>query len=300
MMQQAVMGIDHLTLSIIQVGSMVSTFIFVFSRGLRTTTGHLQFLTSRWRLLMRSLISVDLLVPLIALLVIVLVGPPKTVAVGLILLAASPASPTVLRNITQAYGSDEYAVSFHVALALLAIVTVPVSIDLLSYATGVPVDATLSAVAELVGINILLPMVAGMISGWLFPAMARRISQPLEIFSVILIILLVILLLLPTYQVLFAMDIRSYVAIALMTIGALAAGHLMARGRPEEQTTLALESATRNTGLTLLMASSFTSLEKALPVLIPYVVLSWIICQTYVVFRRIRMTKNARDRGSHR
>ncbi len=112
--------------------------------------------------------------------------------------------------------------SFHVALALLAIVTVPVSIDLLSYATGVPVDATLPAVAELVGISILLPMVAGMISGWLFPAMARRISQPLEIFSVILIILLVILLLLPTYQMLFTMDIRSYVAIALMTIGALA------------------------------------------------------------------------------
>jgi BASS family bile acid:Na+ symporter len=247
---------------------------------------------------MRSLISVDLLVPLIALLVVVLVGPPKNVAVGLILLAASPASPTVLRNITQAYGSDEYAVSFHVALALLAIVTVPVSIDLLSYATGVPVNATLPAVAELVGINILLPMVAGMISGWLFPAMARRISQPLEIFSVILIILLVILLLLPTYQMLLTMDIRSYVAIALMTIGALAAGHLMARGQAEEQTTLALESATRNTGLTLLMASSFTSLDKALPVLIPYVVLSWIICQTYVIFRR--MTKNARDRDSHR
>lgn len=292
------MGIDHLTLSIIQVGSMVSTFVFVYSRGLRTTAGNLEFLASRRGLLLRSLISVDLLVPLIALLVIVLVGPPKNMAVGLILLAASPASPTVLRNITQAYGSDEYAVSIHVALALLAIVTVPVSIDLLSYATGVQVNATLPAVAELVGINILLPIVAGMISGWLFPAMARRVSKPLEIFSVILIILLVILLLLPTYQVLLTMDIRSYVAIALMTIGALAAGHLMARGQPEEQTTLALESATRNTGLTLLMASSFTSLEKALPVLIPYVVLSWIICQTYVIFRR--MAKNARDRDSHR
>ncbi len=84
---------------------MVSTFVFVFSRGLRTTAGHLEFLASRRGLLMRSLISVDLLVPLIALLVIVLVGPPKNMAVGLILLAASPASPTVLKTLPRPTGA---------------------------------------------------------------------------------------------------------------------------------------------------------------------------------------------------
>jgi BASS family bile acid:Na+ symporter len=132
-----------------------------------------------------------------------------------------------------------------------------------------------------------LPLLAGAVARWLFPALARRIVRPLEALSTIVLALVYAIVLLYTYRLIFMLDIRSYVAMALMVAGALAAGHLMAPGLPEERTTLAIESASRNSGLALLIASTFVSLEKALPVLIPYVLTSAIICFIYVKYQKM-------------
>ncbi len=288
------MNIDSTTLALIQAGSMVSTFAFLFSRGLGTRVGDLRYLSSRPGLLIRSLLSVDLLVPLIALATIAIVRPAVNVTAGLLLFAASPAAPTVLRNISQAEGNRQYAMSLQVALALLAIFTTPATLYLLSAATRFQLDVSPLMVAVLVGLSILVPIVVGMIIGHRFPAMAGRISWPLEVFSFIVLILVFILVLLSTYQLLLQLDIRSYIAIVVMTAGALAAGHLLAGGRPEDQATLALESATRNAGLAMLIASAYTTLEKALPVLVPYVFISAIIGFIYVLYRKMSV-KSARS-----
>ena len=55
----------------------------------------------------------------------------------------------------------------------------------------------------------------------------------------------------------------------------------MALGRPEEQTTLALESATRNVGLALLIVSTVTTLDKALPVIVPYMIIMAVVGLIY-------------------
>jgi BASS family bile acid:Na+ symporter len=143
------------------------------------------------------------------------------------------------------------------------------------------------AVAGRVGLSILVPILAGMVIGWLFPALARRFIRPLEALSNIVLILVFIVVLLFTYRLLLMLDIGSYIAIASMIVGALVSGHLLAWGQPEEQATLALESATRNIGLALLIASDFAPLEKALPVLIPYVLTSAIICFIYVRYQKM-------------
>ncbi len=72
-----------------------------------------------------------------------------------------------------------------------------------------------------------------------------------------------------------------------MIAGSLVAGHLIAGRRQGEQTTLALECATGNIGLAILIASSFTTMERALPVIVPYVFTSAIICVIYVRLRRL-------------
>jgi BASS family bile acid:Na+ symporter len=239
------------------------------------------YLWARPGLLIKSLLSVDVLVPLIAIAVIILVRPAKATAIGLLILAASPVAPMVLKKISQAGGNREYALSLHVALASLAIVTTPVTIALLSDLAGLDLKVDPFAVAGQVGVSVLLPIIAGLIVGGLIPAAARRIIRPLETISDIITAIVVIVVLLFTYQTILTMDIASYVAIAFL------AGHLMAWGRPEEQTTLALESATRNIGLSLLIASAFTTLDKALPVLIPYLIISAIIGLIYVRYRKM-------------
>lgn len=277
---------NNTALTIIQAGAMASTFAFIFSRGLSTPVSDLKYFSTRHGLLLRSLLSVDIVVPLLAMTIIVLVRPAKATALGLLLLASSPVAPGVLKKISKAGGRQEYAISLHVLLASLAVLTTPVTLALLSTVTDVPLKISPLAVAAQAGVSILLPLIAGMIMRWWFPGVANAFVRPLEAFSDIVFILLVIVVLLSTYRLLLMLDLRSYVAIALMITGALIAGHLMASGRPEEQATLALESATRNVGLALLIASAYTSLDKALPVILPYLVISAILGVIYVRYRR--------------
>jgi BASS family bile acid:Na+ symporter len=267
---------------------MVSIFAFMFSRGLMTRLADLGYFGARPGLLLRSLFSVDILVPLVAMAVVVLVRPAQATAIGLLLLASSPAAPLVLKKISKAGGKPEYAVSLHIVLASLALITTPVTLELLSGATKFQLGVSPLGVAEQVGISILVPILAGMAIRWLFPALARRMTHPIEAISNIILMLVIFIVLLSTYHLLLALDIRSYVAIALMIVGALVGGHLLASGRRDERTTLALESATRNVGLALLIAADFASLEKALPVLIPYIIMASIMGFFYVRYQKIR------------
>jgi BASS family bile acid:Na+ symporter len=284
-------------LAMIKVCSAISVFAFVFSRGLGTRIGDLGYFSTRYGLMARSFLSVDILVPLITIGVIYLVNPSRATAIGLILLAASPVAPLVLRNISQADGKLDYAMSLQVLLALLAVVTTPATLYLLSRATGVMVNVDPMSVAESVGLSVLVPILAGAFIRWLFPALADRLIRPLELCSIVVLAILFVIVLLFTYQLVFVPNIRSYIAMVLVVAGALAAGHLMASELPEERTTLALESAARNSGLALLIASEYATLERALPVMIPYVLTSAIICFLYIRYRKIGQG-SARPAGS--
>lgn len=272
---------------------MASVISFMFSRGLRTRILDLGYFATRSGVLVRSLLSVDILAPMIALVIVMLIRPASPTAIGLLILASSPAAPLVLKKIARAGGNPEYAVSLHLVLASFAALTTPVTLSLLSGVTGVRQEIHPLAVAGQVGASILVPIIAGIIIRWLFPALAEHAAGPLENLSNITLVLAVILVLLFTYHQLWMLDIRSYVTIALTIAGALIAGHLMAAGRQEEQTTLALESATRNVGLALLIASTFAPLANALPVLVPYLLTSAAIGLIYVRYQKSALRRSS-------
>jgi bile acid:Na+ symporter, BASS family len=265
---------------------MVSTFAFMFSRGLETRKGDLWYLGARPGLLLKSLLTVNVLVPLIAVAAIVLVRPAKATAIGMLLLVASPVAPMALKIILKAGGDRKYALDLHFILALLSIVTTPITIELISIMLGFNLEVSPEAVAGVVGLSILLPIISGVVAGRLFPAATGKMIKGLEVFSGVVSMLVNIIVLLLTYKLLFLLDVSSYLAIALMVAGALIAGHLIARGRPGEQATLAIESATGNFGIVFLIVSTFATLDQALPVIIPYVIISVIICLIYVGYMK--------------
>ena len=248
----------------------------------------LRYFSTRPVLLLKSFLSVDILVPLIAIAVVLLVMPARSTSIGLLLVASSPAAPLVLNKILRAGGNLEYAMSLQVMLASLAIVTTPVTLFILSSATNIQLGISSLEVAKSVGLSVLVPIIAGIAFRWLFPVLAVKMIRPLEVLSNLVLILVLIIVLLFTYHLLLMLDLKSYLAIALMTIVSLAVGHLMASRLPEEQTTLAIESASRNSGLALLIASDYISLEQALPVMIPYMITSAIIGFIYVRYRKMK------------
>ncbi len=184
--------LDDLTITLIRAGSMASIVTFMLSRGLEVRHGDLWYLGSRRVLLLKSLLSVDVIVPLITIAVIILVRPAKATAIGMLILSAAPVAPMILKKILQSGGTREYAINLHLILAVLTIVSTPITLDLFSVAAGFHLDINPVAIAGLVGLSVILPISGGMIIKQLFPSVSKHIKWLLEAFSGALFIIVTI------------------------------------------------------------------------------------------------------------
>jgi BASS family bile acid:Na+ symporter len=235
--------------------------------------------------MLRSIFVVLVLVPIAALAIILVFKPSPRTVVGLSILAASPAAPFQLRNIYKKGGSLMYLGALHLSLALLAIITVPVVLDLLSEALGFHAEVSVFQVGKTVGETLLLPVVVGMVCGAIFPKVADRIDPTLGKIAEIGLYVMVILILIKTSSLLLKMDAWSYVVMTIFIIVNFGLGHVLGPCDPQERTTLAMESGARNFGLAMTIGVLNFSAERALPVLIPYIILFVIISTLYLKWR---------------
>jgi BASS family bile acid:Na+ symporter len=231
------------------------------------------------------------LVPIAALAVILLLKPSPAVGIGLAILAASPAAPMQLRNIANKGGSLVYLGTLHVSLALLAIITVPATLSLLSNALGFRAEVGVSAVAKTVGTAILIPVVLGFVVRFFFPKVADKIGPVLGKVGEVALYVLAIPVLVKTFGTLVKMDPWSYVVMAVFIIVNLAIGHVLGPRDAQERTTLAMESGARNFGLAVTIGVLNFSQEKALPVFVPYIILFVVISTIYLKWRKRQTAK---------
>jgi BASS family bile acid:Na+ symporter len=276
----------ELILWFIKFGLFAGTIILTFAQGLDIPMGHLAYFREHPGLLMRSLIAVVVLVPVAALVVILLVDPSPAVMVGLAILAACPAAPQMIVSIPKAGGKLAYTASLHLALGVLSLITTPVTLALLAATLNFQASVHPFVIAEQVGTSLFLPLLLGMLFLAGFPRAAASIRMPLALIGQAISILTIALILFLKYHVLLQMDLRSYSAMAIMIVIALGIGHFLAPRQPEERTTLALESAARHPGLAFLIAALNFPLEKALPVFIPYLIVSGVISMLYIRWRK--------------
>ena len=252
----------ELILWTIKFGLIAGTIILTLAQGLDIPIGHLAYFREHPGLLLRSLLAVVVLVPVAALLVILLVSPSPAVAVGLAILAACPAAPQMIVSIPKAGGELAYVASLHLALGVLSLVTIPVTLALLSDALNFQASVSPYVIAEQVGTSLFIPLLLGMLFLAVFPRAAKKIRMPLALIGQAISLLTIVLILIMNYHFLLQLDLRSYLAMALMIMIALGIGHFLAPPQPEERTTLALESAARHPGLAFLIAVLNFSLRR--------------------------------------
>jgi BASS family bile acid:Na+ symporter len=274
--------------AVIRIGVPLSLMAVMFAQGLRLTPGQqLAFFKERPLMMLRSLVVVLVLVPIAALTVILLLEPSPAVVVGLAILAASPAAPFQFLNIHKKGGSLVYLGTLHLSLALLALVTVPAVLYLLSRALGFQAEVGVVQVARTVGQTILLPVVFGILFRSFFPRPADKIGPPFGRVAEIALYFMVLPILLRNYALLLLMDFWSYFVMAIFIVVNLALGHVLGPPDARERTTLAMESGARNFGLAMTIGALNFSQERALPVLIPYIILFVVISTIYLKWRSV-------------
>jgi bile acid:Na+ symporter, BASS family len=235
---------------LIQLLAAVAILSYMVAEGVRTTPGELILLLHRPGLLARSILAVLILVPLCAVLLAVWLDFPRPLKLAAVLMAISPAPPLGLQRAKSVAAGTGYAVSLQVTLCLLAIVSVPATLALLS--TLFPTHGYIppGQVARTVLVTQILPLAAGMAIRRLVPQAAERLFRILVRLPRYLLLLVTVVILIDAGPALlrFHMGWTGAAVVILVTAFALAAGYWL--GGP----VLAVVSAARYPGLALMIA----------------------------------------------
>lgn len=240
----------------------------------------------RW-LLLRMFLTLDVFVPLVAWALVRSIQPDRRVAGALLLLAACPIAPLALRRIVKAGGARASATTVHLVLALLSIVTTPLTLHLLASALGFEAARIPPvSVARQVALVLLLPLGVGIAIRARWPAAAEALRRPGGRAAILLLGAALVLVLLRNARSLVDLGAREYGAMLAFCVANLMIGDRMGGKAPGERTVFALEAASRNLGLALFIASMQPHGRDALPILVPYVVVFALTSSLYLAFTR--------------
>ncbi len=278
---------------LILVGAL---FAAMSAEGMRVSPADLGAVWRQPSKLARGFFAVVVLVPITAVLVSALVRPSLPVTFGLAFLAASPLAPFVLMKLSKTGEDFRLAASLHVTLAALSIVTAPLVLMVLGRVLGFPTVAPPSAIATRVLVSLFLPFGIGVAVRAAAPRIAARLTKILEGIGVAVLLVVFVVLLVRGRGFFLEFGVRDYAALALFCVLALASGHFIAE-HDEERSTFALESAARNPGVALFMAtSSFGPVRGA--VVLPYLAVFIVVSTIYSVMRKRALSHRAGIRPS--
>lgn len=273
---------------ILRVLIILTLFIVKFSQGLNTTIKQLTYLKNRPRLLRRSLIAVDILVPIITYLIVTLIKVPSGIAVGMLLVAACPGAPLTTRKIFQKGGIFAYGASLHMIVVLLSVITTPITLWLLFLFTPLNIKVNIFGIFKQIIIAQLIPLGLGMFVRAKFSALANKIEKPLTQIGNLTLLVTIVVIVIVTFRFVLQINFISLLAIILGVSSFLAIGHLMGGRHPQRRHTLALVCASRNIGLAAFIASLNFPINLILPNLIPYLFFAAIV---EIIYMKILKTK---------
>jgi len=118
--------------TLIMITIQASIFMTVFSFGLNSSLDDVLYVVRRPSLLARSLLSMNIIMPLFAAVIITLFDFHPAVKIALVALAVSPVPPLLPQRELKAAGTASYAYGLLFTAALIAIVFVPLAMELLA------------------------------------------------------------------------------------------------------------------------------------------------------------------------
>lgn len=278
--------VKDIILEIVKIGFPLSVIASMFAQGLSIVSTDLLVFRQRPVLMLRSLMVVLILVPLAVFAIVLLLDPARDVAIGMAILVSSPAAPMLLVKVPRKGGRLAYMACLHLSLALLAILTVPISLNLFSLALGFHAEVGVFAVSKVVGMTILVPVCLGILTRHLFAQAAESIAPTLGRVAGRGLLVLGLFVVAMAYRTLLEMDLWSYLVMTVVVAVAISIGHCLGPPNAEERTTLAMESAGRHPGLAMTIAVLNFSPEQALPVLIPYLIVFMLLSTAYLQWRK--------------
>lgn len=267
-----------------------SVALSVFAIGLNATFSDATFLFRRPGKLARAWFSMDVLMPLFALVLVLLFELHPAVEIALVAISVSPIPPIFPNKAFKAGGTETYTIGLLVASCALSVIVVPVAMEIFERATGTPLTIRARAVAWTVVTTVFIPLLVGMAVKALAPRLAGRLAKPMALVGLVLLILSALPVLIgmarPMYQLIGDGTLLSLSAFALV---GFVVGHLFGGPEPANRPTLSLATATRHPAVALGIAhANFPNQKLAAPAVFLYLIVSMVLSALYLKWLKRR------------
>jgi BASS family bile acid:Na+ symporter len=253
----------------------VSLALMVLAIGLRSSEGDALWLTRRPGLLARSLLSINVIVPLVALAVTQAFDLQPAVEVAIVALSISPVPPILPIQTGKAGGESAYAIGLLTVVSLAAIVLVPLSVVALAALLGGTAPLAGRPVAVLMLEGVLAPLGVGFAIRRLAPRFAARLAKPVNAVGMIALAIGLFLILIAAWPAMQSLlGGRTLLAILIVVALGLFVGHELGGPVDANRPVLALASVSRHPAVAIAVASAaFPSSRLVAPaVLLQFIV----------------------------
>lgn len=270
--------------TLVPIFIQVSLMLIVFSLGLRATLRQGASLLRDPKLLFRTFLAMNLIMPALALSAIRVFDFDAAVKIALFALAVSPIPPLLPNQVFKAGGDVAYTIGLLASTCLLAVLVVPVSIAGATALLGRLTRVEPQQVVRVVAVGVLVPLVAGMLLNELSPGFARRAARPLSTFGTLLLVAAGVVVLITFWRSMASLIGRGMLAAFFGFSGTgLLVGHLLGGPDPRKRTVLAMATASRHPGVAVAVAhSAFPSEQLAVPAVLAYLVVQTLVAAPYL------------------
>jgi BASS family bile acid:Na+ symporter len=239
---------------LIPLVAQVSMALIMFAVGLEGSFDEVGYLLRRPGLLVRSLLAMNIVMPVFALALAVLFDLNHVLEVTLFALALAPVPPILPNKQLKAGGHRSYVIGLLIASALFSVAFVPAAAHIAGLLVGRTIDVSPLVVGKIVATSMLLPLLAGVCVRLAAPALAARIARPLSLLGTVLLVLVFVPILVAQWRAILALLGNFTLVVSVVFVGVgLAVGHSLGGPNPDERTVLALSTATRHPAVALVL-----------------------------------------------
>jgi BASS family bile acid:Na+ symporter len=259
-----------------------SLFLIVAAVGMKGKWSDLRCAFEQPGLLLRSIIAVNVVVPLVAVLAIKALPIPPVIGLGIMVMAVSPIAPFAPGKMMQVGAKGTFAIGMFVALTTLAIIFVPATVELVSKFFIKDISVPIRNVAGIVVPAILVPMAVGLLIANLVPGIAPTLSKYASVVAFALLVPIILILLYKTGLAMLGLFGNGTLWAMVLIIGSgLAAGHLLGGPDPHNRMALAAAASARHPAIAVMIAKQDTDDKQVVLTVLLFLLVSLILSTLY-------------------
>jgi bile acid:Na+ symporter, BASS family len=274
--------------NLIKLAILASIFLTVLGIGLAASWNDVTYLLRKPGLLVRSFVSMFVIMPAICIGAALLTHLPPAIKVALVALAISPVPPFVPKKQIMVRGHLPYVISLLSLAAVFSMVFVPVIASMFGVWFDHPTQVPPAKVAAIVLLTILIPLLLGIAVHARMPALAAKTAIPAGVVGLVVLVVCIVPLLIRLWPLIASFFGNGTVLIlAGIALVATAVGHFLGGPDAGERKVLALATSARHPGVAITIATSaYPEGKLALGAVLLYVLVVTLATVPYVLWSK--------------